>query len=185
MNPYGLFEAGRRVREVTLKDSPALSAKLMPEFDKRQNIKEMFNRKPSLKPSSSTRVLDSIDQHDTDESIIPLAQTAEAAINDTPMSSQGTAMSSQLSTVSKYGDSSRQITSSDRKRAVPASNNSMSQKRIKSGAGTSSVNAAVKGQQSLKGFFKPKIDPQIAEDTASAAEDTNAFHLASASPAGR
>lgn len=46
VNPPGVFKAQQRLRSLELNDHPALSAKLMPEFDKRRSIKDMFSRKP-------------------------------------------------------------------------------------------------------------------------------------------
>lgn len=60
MNPPGVFKNGQRFREITIKDHPPFSGKLMPEFDKRRSIKDMFKTRESLpakqpsKPPSST-----------------------------------------------------------------------------------------------------------------------------------
>lgn len=45
MNPASMFREGRRVREWEQKDALPLSAKLIPEFDRRRNIRDMFTRK--------------------------------------------------------------------------------------------------------------------------------------------
>ena len=63
MNPPGIFENGRRVREITIKDHPPFSGKLMPEFEKRRSIKDMFKPRERLpareppQPSSPTAAL--------------------------------------------------------------------------------------------------------------------------------
>ncbi|KAI9839086.1 MAG: Class II abasic (AP) endonuclease [Thelocarpon superellum] len=44
MNPPGIFAQGTRIGRVTLKDTPALSGRLIPEFDRRGNIRDMFKR---------------------------------------------------------------------------------------------------------------------------------------------
>jgi AP endonuclease-2 len=66
MNPPGVFRNGQRVREITIKDHPPFSGKLMPEFDKRRNIKDMFKTRERLParespqpPSSTTKKLQS------------------------------------------------------------------------------------------------------------------------------
>ena len=57
LNPQGMFKGGQRVRDYSIKDMPAFSAKLMQEFDKRRSIKDMFGRGTSDKGwSGSTRV---------------------------------------------------------------------------------------------------------------------------------
>jgi Exonuclease III len=52
MNPAGVFENGQRLREWSSKDLLPMSAKLIPEFRCRQNIKDMFSRKASLAAAS-------------------------------------------------------------------------------------------------------------------------------------
>ena len=50
MNPIGTFKNGQRLREFHSKDHLALSAKLLPEFDKRRSIKDMFERQNLTTP---------------------------------------------------------------------------------------------------------------------------------------
>ncbi|KAG7291553.1 hypothetical protein NEMBOFW57_001572 [Staphylotrichum longicolle] len=52
MNPPGMFKDGQRQREWSPKDLLPTSAKLIPEFDRRQSIRDMFFKKttPSTKP---------------------------------------------------------------------------------------------------------------------------------------
>ncbi|KAG5946833.1 hypothetical protein E4U53_006515 [Claviceps sorghi] len=45
MNPPGVFHEGKRVRDLSQKDLLPLSAKLIPEFDRRQSIRDMFFKK--------------------------------------------------------------------------------------------------------------------------------------------
>jgi AP endonuclease-2 len=47
MNPIGTFKNGQRLREPDAKDLLPLSAKLLPEFDRRRSIKDMFRRQKS------------------------------------------------------------------------------------------------------------------------------------------
>jgi AP endonuclease-2 len=58
LNPPGYVVNGQRKLETTTKDLPALSGRLLPAFDKRRSIKDMFARKPSLPLSSSITALD-------------------------------------------------------------------------------------------------------------------------------
>ncbi|KAI9740102.1 MAG: Class II abasic (AP) endonuclease [Claussenomyces sp. TS43310] len=57
MNPTGVFQDGIRRREWSPKDLLPMSAKLIPEFDRRRSIREMFSKKKSLpdRNSSSSR----------------------------------------------------------------------------------------------------------------------------------
>lgn len=47
VNPPGMFLKGQRQRQWSQQDLLGLSAKLIPEFDGRQNIRDMFNKKSS------------------------------------------------------------------------------------------------------------------------------------------
>jgi len=55
MNPEGMFKGGERLREWSTKDLLPSSAKLIPEFDRRRNIKDMFTTKhtPMSRPQTS------------------------------------------------------------------------------------------------------------------------------------
>lgn len=48
VNPLGIFEGGVRKQSWSTKCLLPMSGKLIPEFDKRQSIRDMFTRKPSL-----------------------------------------------------------------------------------------------------------------------------------------
>jgi AP endonuclease 2 len=54
MNPVGTFMNGQRLRELDAKDLLPLSAKLLPEFDRRRSIKDMFQRQKSTIPEACT-----------------------------------------------------------------------------------------------------------------------------------
>lgn len=47
MNPPTMFINGQRMRDHSARDLPPFSARLMPEFDKRRSIKDMFKRHTS------------------------------------------------------------------------------------------------------------------------------------------
>ena len=47
MNPPNVFVNGTRVRDIASSDSLPLSGRLLPDFHRRRNIKDMFVRKPS------------------------------------------------------------------------------------------------------------------------------------------
>ncbi|KAG6101392.1 hypothetical protein E4U30_002065 [Claviceps sp. LM220 group G6] len=48
MNPPGVFREGKRVRDLSQKDLLPLSAKLIPEFDRRQSIRDMFHKRKTV-----------------------------------------------------------------------------------------------------------------------------------------
>ncbi|KAB5547057.1 Endonuclease/exonuclease/phosphatase [Coniochaeta sp. 2T2.1] len=53
MNPEGMFVAGKRLQEWTAKKLLPTSAKLIPEFDRRRSIRDMFFKKPSANKEAS------------------------------------------------------------------------------------------------------------------------------------
>lgn len=50
----GMFKGGIRQREWSTKDLLPMSAKLIPEFDRRRSIRDMFTKKPSLPKGESS-----------------------------------------------------------------------------------------------------------------------------------
>lgn len=59
VNPAGMVDRdGRRLREWHPKDVLPMSAKLIPEFDRRQSIRDMFTKRSGAKPSSCSSSLD-------------------------------------------------------------------------------------------------------------------------------
>ncbi len=147
MNPPGMFLGGKRQRDYsTTSDLLPLSGKLIPEFFGRRNIRDMFARKPSLPHSQSNRVLST-------ETKIPSVTTA----------SQRSSMIQMLSSINGNAEGSREITTAEptsfhsaagRKRSAPAATGGKSIKRGKSVSATAMLPTG-KGQQSLRGFFKP------------------------------
>ena len=149
MNPPGMFSNGERLREYSTANDPLpLSGKLIPEFFGRRNIRDMFARKPSIQQSQSTNVT-----------------SKDARVLDAKGSVNG---SSAIETASTKADSAQALyatapvaSSSDpsvagTKRAMGEVPTNKSLKRAKSGSSATAPAAIGKGQQSLKGFFKPK-----------------------------
>ena len=143
MNPAGMFVEGQRQRMYSTKDILPLSGRLIPEFDGRRSIRDMFARKPStfaptaIAPSSSspTEVASSFNA-------VPMMSTGikpdTKAILHANDEGQPTSAKSTTDTTS-------------RKRAATDLPTSRSLKRSQSG---STAATPTKGQQSLKGFFK-------------------------------
>lgn len=152
MNPCGTFQDGDRIREYESRSSPAFSAKLLPEFTKRQNIKDMFSRKPTLRPTASAIPADEpsnlvikSSQTETDHRNAGASFAAQADTGTSAISSQATISSK--ATTSPVGSPKRKRPASDTSVAT-------SLKRQKSSSNTPAVSNANKGQQSLKGFFR-------------------------------
>ncbi|OCK83145.1 DNase I-like protein [Lepidopterella palustris CBS 459.81] len=150
MNPPGMFKDGKRLKEYTTRDLLALSGKLLPEFDKRRSIKDMFSRNPSFvrsrssaePPATPTTAVDSASE--TQESDpASVSNTQETSINQSfPPTSTARSTSS--------------MASPEKKRRANESQPARPAKKSKSSGATSNSPAPSKGQQSLKGFFKPK-----------------------------
>lgn len=147
MNPPGMFIKGKRRREYSRKDLLPLSGKLIPEFDRRRNIGDMFARKPSLpKPQSAVISHTWLD-------CTPFLGREPAATQDEPIPAPSAATPQTSENATVY---SSQSPSSSRKRSLADASTNKALKRAKSGSATKPPPAAAKGQQNLKGFFKSK-----------------------------
>ncbi|CAO2657664.1 Nn.00g037900.m01.CDS01 [Neocucurbitaria sp. VM-36] len=157
MNPPGMFKDGVRQREYSSKDMPALSGKLLPEFTKRRNIRDMFSKNPAL-PKSASRTLS-----------MPIETGLQPQKEDA--GSQGSTTSAADKEPTKLAEDHSSTTSSaangdtaptlsplnspEKRRAPSSASPSKPIKRSKSNlSGTTSV--GTKGQQSLKGFFQSR-----------------------------
>lgn len=161
MNPPGIFKDGKRLREYSTKDLPAFSGKLLPEFDKRRSIKDMFTRKPSPATSKSNIELPTLPSTVVDSvGDTPEMDTASTSNTDAASASQNLAPSSTArSTSSSTGSPEKKRRSNDSQPTKPA-------KRTKASSSSSNT-TTLKGQQSLKGFFKPKASTSTSSNTAS------------------
>lgn len=157
MNPEGMFRAGKRLRDSSMKDTPALSGKLLPEFDRRRSIRDMFTKKPSLKNAQSSTVAESEDSEAT-ETPGPEPSVPENGI----LSSFSEAGCSQSQKSEVAGDERVTLeevvstTSGSTKRPRSDTPSNRLTKRSKSGSMPAPTGTPGKAQQSLKGFFKPK-----------------------------
>lgn len=143
-----MFVEGQRQREYSAKDILPLSGRLIPEFDGRRNIRDMFTRKPSTPASPGIMPP------------IPVVETAAictTAITPEVLESRPDLKARLLA--NKKTPTSSAVNSTDttsKKRSGTDPSTSRSLKRIKSGSSATAPTATGKGQQSLKGFFKPK-----------------------------
>lgn len=161
LNAEGTFSQGQRLKEYSMKDVPAFSAKLMPEFHQRRSIKDMFGRKPSLTPAMSTA-----DEQEDIASQAPAAckLTTDTSLPDTRATSTPAQVSSIANATSSALSPSNSGKSPERKRPAPASKPSTARnsKKQKSTMPSPVPAPSSKAQQSLKGFFSSKTSPTTA-----------------------
>lgn len=139
MNPPGMFLRGIRCRNYSTKDILPSSGRLIPQFDGRRSIRQMFTQGASFLPRSAESPSDKDCPKITPE--IPEQYCTQIpALEKIGLVKAGTESSSHQG---------RKRLSVDDSRALPA-------KRFKSTAVSTADLSDSKGQQSLKGFFKPK-----------------------------
>ncbi|KAG8419090.1 Class II abasic (AP) endonuclease [Metarhizium acridum] len=148
MNPAGMFENGTRVRDLAQKDILPLSAKLIPEFDRRQSIRDMFFKKVTSAERRTT-------PHNSESSSFKAEDTSQASDNDA--SSQ---IDNALQTVNTNTPTNKPAAlpySQPRKRSPdPIDPVPRQLKRSKSAADPIGSKQKISaGQTTLKGFFKP------------------------------
>ncbi|RYP44808.1 hypothetical protein DL768_008766 [Monosporascus sp. mg162] len=143
MNPEGMFRDGNRLRDWTAKDLLPMSAKLIPEFDRRQSIKDMFFKKPAMVPKPSAALAKEPSPNEKQQSEttpIPTRDSSESPLpQPEPLAS---------------APSPRKPSNTGLKR-TPSTTSSTSRPQKKT-KGTLSREPSGKGQSSLKGFFAPK-----------------------------
>ena len=150
MNPPEMFLGGKRQREYsTTSDLLPLSGKLIPEFFGRRNIRDMFARKPSLPQHQ----IDGIPSQDAEASGITAASQRSPTTN-LPSPTDGIAERPRNSIITVPKSSPSSV---GRKQSASATTGSKIIKRGKSGSSTATLPVTRKGQQSLKGFFKPSL----------------------------
>jgi len=144
VNPEGMFENGIRRREWSHKNLLPMSGKLIQEFDRRRNIRDMFTKKPTVPKTKSPLGPSGHDGSATSPSGFPSAATFSGGeLQD---------VHSGAMTVSTSSASSKAING---KRTANTETSMPSTKRNKT-ASLSVAPTGTKGQQSLKGFFTPK-----------------------------
>ncbi|KAK8201977.1 Class II abasic (AP) endonuclease [Zalaria obscura] len=148
MNPPGVFVEGKRQKEWTVKDVPVFSGKLLPEFDKRRSIKDMFKR-----TNTGTKQIKLGDENvDTPPSNGDSAPSETPTATSTPQLGNG-------SPVKVLAPQAEQETTSLGKRKSMDAPSAKLPKRQKSETTTTLKAEPPKGQKSLKGFFAPKPKP--------------------------
>lgn len=157
MNPHGMYTDGKRQRDYNpATDMPPLSGKLLPEFTKRRNIRDMFKKMPLLE-NSSVSESDNMGAHvvKTEAVATPLSAASQSP-DKVPASSVETSRSN---LTSKKSGLSIPLKSPEKRRA-PSTTPMKSAKRSRLGP-PNTVNGThptAKGQQSLKGFFHSRTN---------------------------
>lgn len=149
LNPEGMFQGGQRMRDWNTKDLLPLSAKLIPDFDKRRSIKDMFSKKPAPKPKVPV-------VPEKGEGLTTAAGNSEPSPSlmsegSTPMASQNRPSNSAVST----NLPATQSTASSLKRTQSTAPSSARPQKKAKGALQKEPSLG-KAQSSLMGFFKPK-----------------------------
>ena len=149
MNPADTFVNGQRQREYSARDILPLSGRLIPEFDGRRNIRDMFARKTSM-PSPSG-IMSSMSG--SGEPTVPV-DVAIQAVEVMPVTSRA---SSQAKATGSSSIVASVSSGTNKKRpSTDVSGGKLSKKAKSTAAMSASPAIPSKGQQSLKGFLKPK-----------------------------
>lgn len=165
MNPPGMFKNGVRQRDYSpTKDVPPLSGKLLPEFTRRRNIRDMFSKRPALAKPASAAAPTSIEARrvsNYDDSVDVPPSTATNNSDKEPTPRAETISTIPSSTVNGFSAPAASALNSPEKRRAPSASPVKSVKRSKSNLTASGTNAPslIKGQQSLKGFFQSRTKP--------------------------
>jgi AP endonuclease-2 len=166
MNPPGMFKDQRRLREWGQKDLLPLSARLIPEFDRRQSIRDMFTKKvnPVTQGPSSTdastkppngKPTDSFSSHQAPAKSGSERSESQNGALDEP--SQDRTIPSSISKPA-FQPIPRRLAD------TPDNAPSRSFKRSKSSSNSGEAkNKAAPGQRTLQGFFKPKTPTSQSE----------------------
>jgi AP endonuclease-2 len=174
VNPPGMFKDGNRIREWNSKDLLPTSAKLIPEFDRRRNIRDMFAKKPSLPTAESSMGVTK--EEDVEKplefpqpsiSTPPAVEEAYTSSRKFSTSTNRTLIETALPdfpTTNSASMAGGQISPKANGKRSADSPTSRALKRTKSGGSnatsvTNNKSQLAKGQSSLKGFFKPKNVP--------------------------
>lgn len=152
MNPPGMYKEGKRLRDWDTKDLLPQSAKLLNEFDRRRNIKDMFTKKPAppTVKQSSTFPANAESAGDCDE----LPSTQASTVPPSPSPAATPIRPAASSTADSKSPSKTTSPAALPKRSAP-SVSSRPQKKAKTGTGKDTGKSGP-AQSSLMGFFKPK-----------------------------
>jgi AP endonuclease 2 len=157
LNPPGLFRDGARVHQWTTKNLLPMSGKLIPEFDRRRNIRDMFSKKPSLPNSQSSNGTFANGNIVNDSS--PSVPIFSEAGEEQSQQDQPAVMAPSLPAAISPPKGSAATKRVQEETPLPAA------KRAKPASQPSNAVEIGKGQKSLKGFFAPKTVPRTASQS--------------------
>lgn len=146
INPLNMFEHGQRRREYSTRDILPLSGRCISEFEGRRSIRDMFAGRLSLaQPQTGEEFRINAD---TDPAVMKsaIAEPHLCTPNAIPPTTN-------LSASDSFGLSS----STKKKRSFIDEASNRLTKRSKSGVAATLPLQNLQGQQSLKGFFQPKV----------------------------
>lgn len=182
----GMFKEGVQQRQWSTKDLLPTSARLIPEFDRRRSIRDMFSKKPSLLKGEASFSTSTIQESRSDSQDTSTEECSTA--NGRQSFSTAPNEARDESQVTRSGNNGQQAAMKPRapsespqkglKRPLERSSSAtQSQKKGKvSGSKTNSVKRQLgKGQSSLEGFFKPKlpqVDGTTDDEVAASSRDT-------------
>lgn len=145
-----MFEEGKRKVDWSTKNLLPVSGKLIPEFDRRRNIRDMFSQKPSLLSQKSFASSEETEARSPSTSV----QMALPEFSNGP---EGGIESGGIGAIPSDPVAPKiQTPSAGSKRIQKPEATIPSAKRTKSAPQSGGTNASSKGQQSLKGFFQTK-----------------------------
>ncbi|UKZ47568.1 hypothetical protein TrVGV298_001791 [Trichoderma virens] len=162
VNPPGMVDRdGRRLREWHPKDVLPLSAKLIPEFDRRQSIRDMFTKKAGAKLSSQSSSLAPSSATESTPEGDDLARLEQPGANTkTSVADHRLGMSGASHSASSQSLTGLRPEAPSTKRAAGSIDRSRppSPKRNKNAR---SSRAGTKGQKTLQGFFQPSSTNRV------------------------
>jgi AP endonuclease-2 len=163
MNPEGMFEDGKRKAEYSMKNLLPLSGRLIPEFDKRRSIRDMFKQPIS---HESKQMPERMETKDTTSTSTPAlsAVFSSAAIIESGTFPQSL-VHADAKTIGSTSTIPNSLSTVSSKRRAQDGGMTRILKRSKSSA-ASTNGASAKGQQSLRGFLtstasRPADPPEI------------------------
>ena len=162
MNPEGMFKGGQRQREWSNKDLLPLSARLIPEFDRRRSIKDMFMKKSTRPATSSISNMQ--------------AKTIPEETNEEPscaFTSTPAPTPSRDNSQTKATPTSSDTESLAKRPAAPAASSAPTPKKPKMSTAQTSIHKPVPGQRTLKTFFQPAASKSTPTLTTSASAPSN------------
>lgn len=149
MSKHGTFKNGIRQETYSIKHVPALSGKLLPEFDKRRSIKDMFGKGLSLSSSGSAVITQPHSPH------LKGGFNYEERLNTETDLAESHQLTIDKSAISQSSSTASQTQgmSPGKKRQGSEANRSATSKRAKPISKGLSTKGPDKSQQSLKGFL--------------------------------